>query len=433
MVRFHPEPPVRVEEDVVHSMFAAAKLITGAVVLGLVAWLPLPTPWSAADRGAAYAQAKKAAPKKAAKKAPKAVPKQADKELVRTSFTAEEQAAAVIPGIPDARAWGDSDLEFRRLLPEASGPWLALSGGGADGAFGAGVMIGWTDSGTRPEFAVVSGVSIGALIAPYAFLGPSYDAQLRENFASITAADVFEDRSTGESLLDSWPLKRLIEKRMTPELLQAIAAEHRKGRRLLVGTTNMDAGRRVIWNMGAIAAKGDEKALKLFRDVLLASSSIPGFFQPVAIEVEAAGKTFAEMHLDGTVTAPFFVAPESTLAEAGPGLPTKQLFVIVNSKLSSEFFMPERKTMSVLSRTIGVALTTALKVELLLVNASVQRLGISLSAASVPDSFSQPNRGLFDHEYMQALFQFGAERAKNGSAFAGMSPPAPELRTRSPQ
>ena len=240
-------------------------------------------------------------------------PKQPAKELVRTPFTAEEQAAAVIPGIPDARAWGDSDAEFRRLLPQASGPWLALSGGGADGAFGAGVMIGWTAAGNRPEFAVVSGVSIGALIAPYAFLGPSYDAQLRENFANITAADVFEDRITGESLLDSWPLKRLIEKRMTPELLQAIAAEHRSGRRLLVGTTNMDAGRRVIWNMGAIAAQGDEKALRLFRDILLASSSIPGFFQPVAIEVEANGKTFQEMHLDGTVTAPFFVAPESTL------------------------------------------------------------------------------------------------------------------------
>jgi predicted acylesterase/phospholipase RssA len=413
-------------------MSAAAKLITGAVVLVVAAWLPLPTPWSAADPGAAYAQTKKAAPKKAPK-GPKAAPKQANTQPTRTPFTAEEQAAAAIPGIPDARAWGDSDAEFRRLLPQASGPWLALSGGGADGAFGAGVMTGWTESGSRPEFALVSGVSIGALIAPYAFLGPSYDAQLRENFATITAADVFEDRRTEESLLDSWPLKRLIEKRMTPELLQAIAAEHRKGRRLLVGTSNMDAGRRVIWNMGAIAAKGDEKALKLFRDILLASSSIPGFFQPVSIDVEAAGKTFQEMHLDGTVTAPFFVAPESTL-EAGTGLPTKQLFVIVNSKLSSEFFMPERKTMSILSRTIGVALVSALKVELLLVNASAQRLGITVNAASVPDSFSQPNRGLFDHEYMQALFQFGAERAKNGSAFTATPQQSmPQLRTGNPQ
>jgi predicted acylesterase/phospholipase RssA len=324
-------------------------------------------------------------------------------------------------------------------LPQTSGPWLALSGGGADGAFGAGVVVGWTASGNRPEFALVSGVSIGALIAPYAFLGPNYDDQLRDNFANITAADVFEDRRTNESLLDSWPLKRLIEKRMTPELLAAIAVEHRRGRRLLVGTTNMDNGRRVIWNMGAIAARGDANALKLFRDVLLASSSIPGFFQPVFIDVEANGKKFQEMHLDGTVTAPFFVAPESTLAAGGAGLPTKQVFVIVNSKLSSEFAMPERKVMSILGRTIGVALVTGLRAELLLLTDGAQRLGVNFAAASVPDNFAQPNRGLFDHEYMQALFTVGLERAKQGSAFAPMPPaasqpqPQPELRTGQPQ
>jgi len=423
--------------DVVHSKFIAAKVITAAIGLGVVGWLPLSALWWP-DAGSAYAQAQKAIPKTparkaASKKAPKAPPQQAEKEHVRTPFTAEEQAAAAIPGIPDARAWADSDAEFRRLLPQASGPWLALSGGGADGAFGAGVMIGWTASGNRPDFAVVSGVSIGALIAPYAFLGADYDNQLRENFATINAADVFEDRKTEESLLDSWPLKRLIEKRMTPELLAAIAAEHRKGRRLLVATTNMDAGRPVIWNMGAIAAKGGESALKLFRDILLASSSIPGFFQPVAIDVEANGKTFQEMHLDGTVTEPFFVAPEATLADASATLPTKQVFVIINSKLSSEFFMPERKTVSVLSRTIGVALVTGLKVELLLLNASAQHRGITINAASVPEDFSQPNRGLFDHQYMEALFQVGAERAKNGSAFGAKAPPAPELRTGSPQ
>jgi len=415
----------------VHSLSTAAKLIIGSIVIAVAAWEPFQ--WPEFSHGTAYAQSRKAPAKKTpANRAPKAAPKQTEKEQVRTPFTAEEQAAAVISGIPDARAWGDSDADFRRLLPQAKGPWLALSGGGADGAFGAGVIVGWTASGKRPEFAVVSGVSIGALIAPYAFLGPNYDAQLRENFEGITAADVFEDRSTGESLLDSWPLKRLIEKRITAELLAAIAAEHRRGRRLLVATTNMDAGRRMIWNMGAIAAQADEKALKLFRDILLASSSIPGFFQPVAIEVEAGDKKFQELHLDGTVTAPFFVAPESTLGMGGPGLPTDQVFVIVNSKLSPEFIMPERKTMSILARTIGMALVTELRVELLLLSSFAQRLGITVNAASVPDSFSQPNRGLFDHEYMRALFEFGAERVKNGSAFAPLPPGGPELRTSTP-
>src|SRR6476619_4959866 len=217
-------PLLRILREVVHSRSIAAKLIIGTAVIALAAWAP--TPWSQSSSGGAYAQTRKAPSKKATpRRAPSAAPKQAPKEQVRTPFTAEEQANAIIPGIPDARAWGDSDADFRRLLPQASGPWLALSGGGADGAFGAGVVIGWTASGKRPEFALVSGVSIGALIAPYAFLGPSYDAQLRDNFESITAADVFEDRATGESLLDSWPLKRLIEKRITPELLSAIAAE----------------------------------------------------------------------------------------------------------------------------------------------------------------------------------------------------------------
>src|SRR5262249_32455648 len=155
-----------------------------------------------------------------------------------------------------------------------------------------------------------------------------------------------------------------------------IAAEHRKGRRLLVVTTNLDAGRRVIWNMGAIAERGDERALKLFRDVLLASSSIPGFFQPVAVEVEANGRKFQEMHLDGTITAPFFIAPGAVLSTAGVQLPTSQIYVIVNSKLTADFYMPERNVKTILARTIGVALTTELRAELLLTTAAAQRLGV---------------------------------------------------------
>ena len=218
------------------------------------------------------------------------------------------------------RAWGDSAADFARLLPQASGPWLAVSGGGSDGAFGGGLLAGWSQAGNRPEFAVVTGVSIGALIAPYAFLGAAYDEELRKNFTTITAADVFEDRMTRDSLFDYWPLRRLIEQRVTAKLLSDIAAEHRRGRRLLVATTNLDAGRRVVWNMGAIAERGDDKALKLFRDVLLASCSIPGFFSPVAIDVEANGKQFQEMHGDGTITAPFFVVPESMLSAVEHGV-----------------------------------------------------------------------------------------------------------------
>jgi predicted acylesterase/phospholipase RssA len=377
------------------------------------------------DSGSAYAQTKKK------KDTP---PKQKGKDQnVRTAFTAEEQAAAVIPDIPDARVWGDTDADFRKILPTAEGPWLALSGGGADGAFGAGLLIGWSQSGKRPDFAMVTGASIGALIGPYAFLGPKLDDQLKDNFTSITAADVFEDRATPESLFDSWPLKRLIEKRVTPEMLAAIAAEHRKGRRFVVATTNIDAGRRVLWNMGAIAARGDDKSLKLFRDVLLASSSIPGFFQPVAIEVEANGKKFQELHLDGTITSPFFVAPEATLAAADARLPTNQIYVIVNSKVSSDFSMADRKVNSILGRTIGVALVTGIKAELLLMRATAQRLGVNMNIAHVPEGFSEVNRGLFDHIYMEALFKYGAEQAMKGAAFETVAKASVEPTGSTPQ
>ncbi len=276
-------------------------------------------------------------------------------------------------------------------------------------------------AGPKPATArnsrVVTGSSIGALIAPYAFLGSRYDGELRENFIGITAADIFEDRSTGESLLDSWPLKRLIEKRVTSQLLADIAAEHKRGRRLLVVTTNLDAGRRVVWNMGAIAEGGDEKALKLFRDVLLASSTIPGFFAPVLFDVEANGRQFQEMHVDGSVTAPFFIAPESVLAGTGPKLPASQVYVLVNTKLAPELELPERRLPLILGRFIGVALTTGLKVELLLTVPSAQKQGIELNVAYIGTGFGQRARGLFDHEYMRALFQFGAEQARKGTAF----------------
>jgi hypothetical protein len=370
--------------------------------------------------GPAHAQKLAEVKKKAEKKgAPKS-----GQQQERTPFTLEEQDAAVVPGFPNVRVWGDSAADFARLLPQVTGPWLAISGGGSDGAFGGGVLTGWSQAGNRPEFAVVTGVSIGALIAPYAFLGSAYDEELRKNFTTITAADVFEDRMTRESLFDYWPLRRLVEQRVTAKLLSDIAAEHRRGRRFLVATTNLDAGRRVVWNMGAIAERGDDKALKLFRDVLLASCSIPGFFSPVAIDVEANGKQFQEMHGDGTITAPFFVVPESMLAPSSTASrpPFGQLYVIVNSKLAPEFRMPDRSIAGFLGRSIDVALTSALRAEIMLLQVGAQRLGIGLRVAHLDPAFSHPSRGPFDGKYMQALFDFGVEHGKKGTAFEDMLP-----------
>ena len=188
-----------------------------------------------------------------------------------------------------------------------------MSSGGEDGAFGAGLLNGWTAAGNRPRFPVVTGISTGALMAVYAFAGAKYDEILRTSYTKITASDIFEFGTTPESLVDTWPLKQLIAKNVTPALLADVSEEYRHGRRLFVLTTNLDAGRSVVWNMGAIAEKGGDDGLKLFRDIMLASASIPGEFPPVYIEVEANGRRFLEMHVDGGVNGPLFVAPRIVL------------------------------------------------------------------------------------------------------------------------
>jgi predicted acylesterase/phospholipase RssA len=413
---------------------AGSVTVAGVTIFAfLFAWLPF-EPWplqAMAQTGTPIAKQVAKQPKKKAPGAAKAAaPAETNAKPARPSFGLEDQAEAVVLGLPDARAWGDSEDEFARLLPKVDGPWLAMSGGGSDGAYAAGLLTGMSQAGNRPEFAVVSGASIGALIAPYAFLGSRYDEELRQQFTTITAGDIFEDRPTVDSLMDSWPLKRTIEKRVTPQLLADIAAEHRRGRRLLAVTTNLDAGRRVIWNLGAIAARGDDKALQLFRAVLLASASIPGIFPPVMIEAESHGKEFQELHNDGTITSPFFIAPESMLAGTGTvRLPTKQLYVIANAKLSQQFDVTTPQTTAVLGRSISLALQSGLRIELLLTLAAAQKQGISLSVAQIDPEFEHPSRGAFDPDYMKALFDFAVEQAKKGKTFESVVAGAPEHRT----
>lgn len=337
----------------------------------------------------------------------------------RAPFTVEDQRAARVLGTADLRFFADADQDFAQAVGHAKGDWLMLSGGGADGAFGAGILTGWTALGTRPDFDVVTGVSAGALMAPFVFLGPRFDERLAKDSTSLTSADVFEIGGAKDAMFDTWPLRKLLEKRITADLLKAIAAEHARGRRLLVVTTSLDAGRPVVWNMGAIAARGDEPALKLFRDVLLASSSIPGFFPPVPIEAQAGGKTIQELHGDGAITMPFFAAPPAVLAGTSKvKLPASHLYLIVNSRLDTPFAMPERNTASVLGRSIEIALGAALRLELTQLRAASSRQGADLHIAAINDDFSKRSaNGTFDNAYMQALFDYGASRAHGGHGF----------------
>jgi len=395
------------------SAGAGVRMATAMLLFCCVA-VPLPAAGQMRDAEFSGQQKKKPA----AKAAPAPGPKKKAGPIPREGFTLDEQNAAVIPDIPDARFFADSEADFTRALPASPGPWLALSSGGADGAFGAGVLTGLAEAGKRPDFTMVTGVSTGALMAPFAFVGPKYDAQLRDAYTTITAADIFELGGKGESFFDTWPLKDLIAKRVTPELLNDIAVEHRRGRRLLVLTTNLDAERPVAWNMGAIAAKGGDKALKLFRDILLAAGSIPGAFPPVLMEVEAGGHKFQEMHGDGGLNYQFFIAPASMMRSSSSArLPATDLYIIINTTLASNFHVTERDTISILGRGVAVGVKTLTRIMIDQAYAAAKRNGIGFHLATIDQKFNTPSRGAFDPDYMKALFDFGFEQGKAGLAF----------------
>jgi predicted acylesterase/phospholipase RssA len=328
--------------------------------------------------------------------------------------------------------------DFTAALPPQPGPWLALSSGGADGAFGAGLLNGLSESGHRPDYAVVTGVSTGALMAPFIFAGPRYDDALRAAYTKITAADVFEVGSTGESFVDSWPLKDLIAKQITPALLADVAAAHNSGRRLFVITTDLDAERSVVWNMGAIAAhaadkNGGDAALALFRRVLLASSAIPGGFPPVLIDVEANGKKFQEMHVDGGVGGQFFVAPAAAMAATSDyRLPATALYVVINTGLQPDFQIVTRSTPSILTATVGAAVKADTRLMIDRAYLAAKRSGVDFNIASIPAGFNAPSRGPFDPDYMTALFQLGENLGKSATPFANEPPAYPGRPTAQP-
>jgi Patatin-like phospholipase len=344
----------------------------------------------------------------------------------RIAYDEKQAASAEIPGIPQARFAADAVEDFVQALPTAEGPWLALSGGGAEGAFGTGLLAGWSHSGTRPEFALVTGVSTGALMAPFVFLGPRYDDQLRQNYTKVTAADVFEAGMTGESLLSTWPLKDMIAKQVTHELLAEIAAAHRAGRRLFVVTTDLDSGKAVAWNMGAIAEAGDEAALGLFRSVLLASGSMPGLFPPVLVNVRAQDHVFHEMHADGTIAAPFYLGPQEFFTGSKGRVPAgTEVYVIANSKLEPGFGVTERETAAVLGRSIALAFKAGLRMQLARFAEAARNGGFALHVAAVDPGFDKVSRGAFDPEYMGALYDRAAKQGESNARFCQQLPCAP--------
>jgi len=296
--------------------------------------------------------------------------------------------------------------------------FLAVSGGGDNGAYGAGFLNGWTAAGTRPEFKVVTGISTGALIAPFAFLGPKYDYVLEKVYTTTAQKDIFKKRGIksllfGDAMADTTPLANIIASYVTPEFLQELAAEYAKGRVLLVGTTNLDSLEPVIWNMTAIAASNDPRSVNLFRRILLASASIPGAFPPVMIDVDLAGSPHQEMHVDGGTVAQVFLYPPSLrLANAPPR--KRVLYIIRNARLDADWASTERRTMTIAMRSIDSMIRTQGIGDLYRIYATTQRDGIDFNLAYIPPTFNVPHAEQFDTPYMQALYKVGLDQAKAG-------------------
>ncbi|UPY35744.1 patatin-like phospholipase family protein [Sediminicoccus sp. KRV36] len=352
--------------------------------------------------------------------------------------------AEAIPvlGIPNARFWLDASpdglIREGSLMAQreaAAGPlgpqnFLALSGGGDNGAFGAGMMLGWTAAGTRPRFNVVTGISAGALIAPFAFLGPAYDEQLREVFTGQQARDILLlPRQAfavfalffGEALADTSPLNRLIARHANEAMLADIAAEYAKGRLLLIGTTNLDLQRPVVWNIGAIAASGHPEALGLFRRILLASASIPGAFPPVLVEVQHEGRVFQEMHVDGGAAMQVFLYPPSlNLGDAarGRGITRQRTaYVIRNGRVDVEAGSTTRGIFSITRRAANTLLHFGGIGDISRIYLTTQRDGVAFRVAYIGREFQHPRNEPFDPAFMQALFDYGFERGRLGDAW----------------
>ena len=322
-----------------------------------------------------------------------------------------------------------ASLAARGAPPELpTAYFLAISGGGDNGAFGAGFLNGWTASGTRPEFKAVTGISTGALIAPFAFLGSRYDGALEKFYTTISRKDILKSRGMikgvmSDAMADSSPLAKLIARNTDQALLDEIAAEYAKGRVLLVGTADLDSLEPVIWNMTAIAASKAPGALQLFRSVLLASASIPGAFPPVMIDVTVAGTHYQEMHGDGGTMAQVFVYPPSIGTSLFQQAPRRRvLYIIRNARLDSTWENVPRRTMPIAARALGSLTTTQGVGDLYRIFAATQRDGVEFNFVYIPPTFRPHGKEQFDTGYMRELYAFGRQLAAAGYDWA-MSPP----------
>jgi predicted patatin/cPLA2 family phospholipase len=343
-------------------------------------------------------------------------------------------------GIPNARFFRDQPAQMiaeqkQQLIREAktlgvtrggempTAYLLSLSGGGDDGAFGAGLLTGWTAHGDRPKFKMVTGVSTGALISPFAFLGPDYDAALTDVFTNINQSDIFTKRFptaalTDDAMADTAPLFGTISKYVDAHMMARIAEEYEKGRVLMIQTTDLDAGYPVIWNIGAIAEVGTPEALHMIRRIMLASASIPAAFPPVMFDVDAGGGRYQEMHVDGGASSQAFLIPTSVdpriaRAEAGFHRNTA-VYIIRNSRLTTEWTDTERKTLSVAGKGVTTMINYSGISDFYRMYLETLRINADFNLAYIDEDFHAPHKEDFDQTYMRALYRYAHDKAAKG-------------------
>ncbi|MCV2360062.1 patatin-like phospholipase family protein [Paucibacter sp. TC2R-5] len=381
--------------------------------------------------------------------------------LPRNPVPPRLSTAAAVPGMPDIRARAglpsaamEADLaaSFKMESPNdfpasADGSvryaHLALSGGGANGAFGAGFINGWTSSGTRPVFKIVTGVSTGALMAPFAFLGPAYDPALREFYTTTSSRDIFKLGSllrqllSGEALASTEPLAAIIERNVDAKFLGQIALAHGQGRRLYIGTADLDARAFVIWNMGLIASSGRPEALELFRKVMLASASIPVAFPPVYFKVEvqdessgegrAEPRSYDEMHVDGGVGSRVFVNGgvfRSAIIQerGGLGAGHEDFYVIHNGQLLPVPDPVARSMSAIAIRVLDATGRVAVLGDLFRIYGHAQQFGAGFRWVTIPNDVSMTSAETFDPVQMNMLYQFGYHMAQSREPWATAPP-----------
>lgn len=362
--------------------------------------------------------------------------------LNRSPVSPEQLSDIQIPGIPRARYWADTPPEnLDQLISEAyqqrrlSGVGLAsrqvlvMSGGAEQGAYGAGLLKAWSEMGTRPQFTTVTGVSTGALIAPFAFLGSDYDAFLAKFYGGTPANEIFRSKGVGGllfgvSVADNSPLQKIIEDTVTPAFMAEIAKEHRKGRRLLIQSLSLDAQRPVIWDLGAIAASGAPNAEQVFQDALLASASIPGAFPPVLVQVQTPDGIRDEMHVDGAISASATGLEGWYLADPRRELPVQAetLYVVRNFRVLPEPEQTKGKLLSIAARSLDTLVKTQGTDDLLEIYLGAKDIGSRYRVTWIGAGFTETPPAPFDQDYMQALYEYGYQKMKSGNAWSNLPP-----------